>query len=103
MVRQAHHERSSCACRLSTMLGTTLGRVEGSKDAVSAVSAVRFFRSAMEEVMLKRLLLSFLVCLTFVGPAVAQTAPDLQSAVALFQKVRTVPNIVYERANGWEG
>src|SRR5206468_5849417 len=75
----------------------------GSKDAVSAVPAVRFFRSAMEEVMLKRLLLSFLVCLTFVGPAVAQTAPDLQSAVALFQKVRTVPNIVYERANGWEG
>src|SRR3979490_203635 len=53
--------------------------------------------------MLKRLSLSFLVCLTFVGPAAAQTAPDLQSAVALFQKVRTVPDVVYERANGWEG
>src|SRR5258705_7549260 len=53
--------------------------------------------------MLKRLLLSFLVCLMFVGPAAAQTAPDLQSAVALFQKVRTVANVVYQLANGWEG
>ena len=53
--------------------------------------------------MMKRLVLSVLVLLAFVVPAIAQPAPDLQSAVALFQKVRTVPNLVYERANGWEG
>ena len=34
---------------------------------------------------------------------VAQTAPDMRSAVALFQQIRTVPNVVYARANGWEG
>ena len=33
----------------------------------------------------------------------AQTTSDMRSAVALFQQVRTVPNVVYERANGWEG
>src|SRR5436190_2079471 len=80
-----------------------MSRVEGVEGCGLSGPCGWFFRSAKEEVMLKRLLLSFLVCLTFVGPAVAQTAPDLQSAVALFQKVRTVPNIVYERANGWEG
>ena len=53
--------------------------------------------------MLNRLSLAFIVFLALVSQAVAQTAPDLQSAVALFQKVRTVPNVVYERANGWEG
>jgi acetyl esterase/lipase len=36
-------------------------------------------------------------------PVAAQPAGDLQSAVALFQRVRTVANIVYDRANGWEG
>jgi acetyl esterase/lipase len=46
---------------------------------------------------------SIFVVLAFVGSAVAQPAPDVQSAVALFQKVRTVPNLVYERSNGWEG
>jgi acetyl esterase/lipase len=53
--------------------------------------------------MMKRFVLSVPVLLTFVVPVIAQPAPDLQSAVALFQKVRTVPNLVYERANGWEG
>ena len=46
---------------------------------------------------------SMLVFLAFVSPAVAQRAPDLQSAVTLFQNVRTVTNVVYERSNGWEG
>jgi acetyl esterase/lipase len=53
--------------------------------------------------MMKRLALPVLVLLACAAPAIAQPAPDLQSAVALFQKVRTVPNVVYERANGWEG
>jgi acetyl esterase/lipase len=53
--------------------------------------------------MLKRLSLSFVAFLALVAPAIAQTSPDLQTSVALFQKVRTVPNVVYERANGWEG
>jgi acetyl esterase/lipase len=53
--------------------------------------------------MMKRLALSILVVLSLVAPAVAQPAPDLQSAVALFQKVRTVANVVYARSNGWEG
>lgn len=48
------------------------------------------------------------VWLTVVALAVsvsahAQSAPDAQATVALWQKVRTVANIVYERANGWEG
>ena len=46
---------------------------------------------------------SILVFLAFVSPAVAQQAPDLPSAVTLFQNVRTVTNVVYERSNGWEG
>src|SRR5437773_7796502 len=53
--------------------------------------------------MLKRLALSIVVLLALVVPAIAQPASDLQSAVALFQKVRTVANVVYVRANGWEG
>lgn len=53
--------------------------------------------------MKQRLALSIAVVLSLVAPAVAQQSPDLQSAVALFQKVRTVPNLVYERSNGWEG
>jgi acetyl esterase/lipase len=53
--------------------------------------------------MTNRLLLSIVAVLALVAPTTAQPAPDLQSAVALFQQVRTVPNIVYERANGWEG
>src|SRR5262249_58802192 len=38
------------------------------------------------------------------APASAQTvapaAPDVQSLVSLWQKIRTVPNVTYERANG---
>ena len=56
--------------------------------------------------MLKRISLSltvFVALVALVAPAVAQSSSDLQAAVALFQKVRTVPNLVYLRANGWEG
>src|SRR5712691_9168867 len=53
--------------------------------------------------MLKRISFTLLVLLALVAPAIAQPASDLQSAVALFQKVRTVANEVYVRANGWEG
>ena len=53
--------------------------------------------------MLKRLSITLLVLLALVAPAIAQPASDLPSAVALFQKVRTVANEVYVRANGWEG
>ena len=53
--------------------------------------------------MLKRLSLSFVVVLTLAGSGLAQPAADVQSAVALFQRVRTVPNVVYLRANSWEG
>lgn len=54
--------------------------------------------------MLKRIALSSIVFVALAAPAVAQSSPsDLQSSVALFQKVRTVPNLVYVRANGWDG
>jgi acetyl esterase/lipase len=53
--------------------------------------------------MLKRLSLSLVVALAFVAMPSAQQASDVQASVSLFQKVRTVPNLVYERANGWEG
>jgi acetyl esterase/lipase len=53
--------------------------------------------------MLKRLSLSCVVVLMLVAPAFAQSSADLQASVALFQKVRTVANIVYTQANGWEG
>ncbi|HJZ78016.1 MAG TPA: alpha/beta hydrolase [Vicinamibacterales bacterium] len=45
--------------------------------------------------------IAFVVALVAVTPA--QQASDLQASVALFQRVRAVPNIVYARANGWEG
>jgi acetyl esterase/lipase len=53
--------------------------------------------------MLKRLSLCVIVVLALACPAAAQPPGDLQSAVALFQKVRTVANVTYVRANGWEG
>ena len=53
--------------------------------------------------MMRRLACASAVLLTLAGTAAAQPAPDLQSSVALFQQVRVVPNVVYERANGWEG
>jgi acetyl esterase/lipase len=53
--------------------------------------------------MLKRLFLSLVAAVAFVAMPSAQQPSDLQASVALFQRVRTVPNLVYERANGWEG
>ena len=53
--------------------------------------------------MLKRIALSSIVFVALAAPGVAQTSSDLQSSVALFQKVRTVPNLVYQRVNGWDG
>ena len=53
--------------------------------------------------MLNRLAWSVAAVFVYAAAAAAQPAPDLQSSVELFQKVRTFPNIVYERANGWEG
>jgi acetyl esterase/lipase len=54
--------------------------------------------------MTKRLSLSFVFVIAFGATSFGQTAAgDLQSAVALFQKVRTVANVTYLRANGWEG
>src|SRR3954471_3753807 len=53
--------------------------------------------------LLKRVSLSLVVVLAFVAIPSAQQPSDLQASVALFQRVRTVPNLVYERANGWEG
>jgi acetyl esterase/lipase len=51
--------------------------------------------------MIKKL--SFgLVVLAVAASAAAQSAPDAQSLVALWQKIRAVPNVVYERANGVE-
>ena len=52
---------------------------------------------------MKRFSLALVVFLALVAPALAQSAADVQAAVALFQRVRTVPNVVYVRANGWEG
>jgi acetyl esterase/lipase len=50
-----------------------------------------------------RLATAVVVALAWSVSAVAQPAPDMASTVALFQQVRTVPNVVYLRANGWEG
>ncbi|OLC46935.1 MAG: hypothetical protein AUH43_12790 [Acidobacteria bacterium 13_1_40CM_65_14] len=53
--------------------------------------------------MKHRLTFVLLIALTVAAPVAAQQSSDVQAAVALFQQVRTVPNIVYVRANGWEG
>ncbi|HKB10773.1 MAG TPA: alpha/beta hydrolase [Vicinamibacterales bacterium] len=53
--------------------------------------------------MMKRLSLSMVFVLALVAAAPAQQTPDLPASVSLFQKVRTVANVVYEHANGWEG
>jgi acetyl esterase/lipase len=53
--------------------------------------------------MLKRLSPGVIVVLALALPAAAQPSGDLQSAVALFQKVRTAANVTYVHANGWEG
>lgn len=48
-----------------------------------------------------------LTLLLLAGPATAQTlsslSPPVESALDLFQQVRVTPDIVYTRANGWEG
>ena len=51
---------------------------------------------------MKRIVISF-VALSLLSVSVAAQTTDLQSSVALSQKVRTVANQVYVRANGWEG
>jgi acetyl esterase/lipase len=54
--------------------------------------------------MMKRLSLTFVLVIMAAAASFAQTAAgDLQSAVTLFQSVRTVANLTYVRANGWEG
>jgi acetyl esterase/lipase len=53
--------------------------------------------------MQKRLSLLLVVFLIVAAPAFAQLPTDVQSIVALSQNVRTTPNVVYVRANGWEG
>jgi len=53
--------------------------------------------------MLKRFSLCAVVVLAIALPAAAQPSGDLQSAVSLFQKVRTVANVTYIHANGWQG
>jgi len=53
--------------------------------------------------IMKRVVLAVVVVMAVAVNAAAQAAPDATSIVALWQKVRTVPNIVYSRANGWEG
>ena len=50
-----------------------------------------------------RVATALVLALAWSGSAVAQPTPDIASTVALFQQVRTVPNVVYMRANGWEG
>lgn len=53
---------------------------------------------------MRRVPLSLCVLFALASPAFAQPRPlDLPAAVAASQGMRVVPNIVYERANGWEG
>src|SRR5690348_12895163 len=52
--------------------------------------------------MLKRLSLSFVILLA-AAAAAAQELSEVNASVALFQRMRVVPNVVYVRANGWEG
>src|SRR5262245_16336441 len=66
-------------------------------------SACRRRSSPEREVAMHRLATAFVLALAWSFSAVAQPAPDMPSTVALFQQVRTVPNVVYLRANGWEG
>ena len=52
---------------------------------------------------MKRVVLAVVIVTAVAVNAAAQSTPDTTSIVAFWQKVRTVPNIVYSRANGWEG
>ena len=49
---------------------------------------------------MKRVLIAVVAFTVSVAPAFAQSAPDAQGAVALWQKVRIVPNVAYEKTNG---
>ena len=53
--------------------------------------------------MTHRLALVFLAVVFLAAPSAAQQPANVQASVALLQQVRTVPNLVYVRANGWEG
>lgn len=51
--------------------------------------------------MLKRIPIAVIAAITVAMPAFAQSpAPDAQGIVALWQKVRTIPNVTYEKVNG---
>jgi acetyl esterase/lipase len=52
---------------------------------------------------MKTHVLSLVLAVGLAAPAAAQSIPDAQSLVALWQRVRTAPNVTYIRANGWEG
>jgi acetyl esterase/lipase len=53
--------------------------------------------------MKHRFALALLVTLAATAPASSQAPNLVPSSVTLSQQVRTVPNVVYVRANGWEG
>jgi acetyl esterase/lipase len=51
-----------------------------------------------------RPLLTLVAAVALLAPAVARPQNlDVNAALTLVQRVRTVPNLVYVRANGWEG
>ena len=53
--------------------------------------------------MLKRVSLALGIVLASAAAAPAQDLSEVNASVALFQRMRVVPNVVYTRANGWEG
>jgi len=53
--------------------------------------------------MFTHISLSVALALAAAAPGFGQSSNDLTSAVAMTQRVRVVSNVVYERANGWEG
>ena len=53
--------------------------------------------------MLKRVSLALGIVLALAAAAPAQDLSEVNASVALFQRMRVVPNVVYTRANGWEG
>jgi acetyl esterase/lipase len=53
--------------------------------------------------MFKRLSLLLVLLVGVAAPSFAQAADQLQTVVALSQNARTVANVTYVRANGWEG
>jgi acetyl esterase/lipase len=53
--------------------------------------------------MTRRFVLVIAAALSLIVPAAAQQPTMVQNAVVLMDQVRTVPNVTYTRANGWEG